>query len=163
MKLLEKWFGRPTSAGKEGIEHRYITVSLEDVKKAVLAWEEDMGDLMDRTVLMKEDHAIDLNRLQRYLGGVSNQKFYMSRTTFQIFEESDKEIPIYLDLVQAAVDDYLDDHLNLPIIHGTPNRQVHYDKLIQEHYLDERPSIPLYLTTEEFMLTHKPDWNSQNA
>lgn len=140
-------------------EHKPVTVDLEEVKQAVLAWEEDMEELVDRTVLMKQDHSIDMSHLERYLGGLSNQKFYMSRYTFEIFDEADKEIPINLDIVQAAVDSYLDDHLNLPIIHGTPNRQVHYDKLIEENYLKEKPSIPLYLTTQEFMLTHEPNWN----
>lgn len=162
MKKLLKWLGRPQSAGNERTEEKYIEVSLEDVKKAVLAWEVDMGDMVDRTVLLRGDQSIELSRLRRYLGGVSNQMFYMSRTTFQIFNECDKHIPISLDLVQAAVDDYLNDHSNLPVIQGTRNREIHYDKLIQEHYLKEKPSIPLYLTNEEFMLTHEPDWHIQH-
>ena len=133
-------------------------VTLEDVRRAVFEWERDMGEQISRTVLLNEDQSIDLARLRRYLGGVSDQKFYMSRSTFQIFEEKDKEIPRYLDMVQIAVDGYLDDHSNLPIIEGSRNRQINYERLIQEHYLTEKPEIPLYLTTEEFLLTHKPDW-----
>ncbi|MBN3526305.1 DUF3939 domain-containing protein [Paenibacillus apiarius] len=152
-----RWFKRRKQQQKQQIAP--IHVSLQDVKRAVLQFENDMPEQIQRTTLLTEDQSIDLKRISRYLGGVSDQKFYMSRYTYEIFEENDKLIPLYLDMVQSAVDDYMDEHPDLPVMTGTRNRQVHYDLLMQRHYLKEKPPIPLYLTTEQFLLTHEPDWH----
>ncbi|MCG7407380.1 DUF3939 domain-containing protein [Paenibacillus sp. ACRRX] len=159
MKWLTNWYRSVVKAKNKNYEYEEVVVTLKDVKRAMLAWEHDMPEQMIRTQLLREDQSIDLYRLRRYLGGISNQKFYMSRFTYQIFEEQDKHIPRYLDMVQAAVDDYMDENTQLPVVNGTRNRQVHYDKLIQGHYLNELPNIPLYVTTEEFLLTHDSDWH----
>ncbi|MGZ9584537.1 DUF3939 domain-containing protein [Paenibacillus marinisediminis] len=159
MGLLQRLFRGSKSTAKAEPYDMPIQVSLEQVKQAVLEWERDMGEEFSRTSLMREDRSLDLHRLRRYLGGTSTQCYCMSRNTFQIFEECDKDIPRFLDMVQEAVDDYLEEHPDLPIIEGSRNRQVHYDRLIDGHYLKEKPSIPLYITTEEFLLTHKPDWH----
>lgn len=155
---MMRWFKRrkPSAPRQEAVH-----VTLDEVKRAVLQYEQDMQEQIPRTTLLRPDQSIDLSRLKRYLGGISDQRFYMSRMTYEIFEEHDKHIPLSLDVVQAAVDDYLDNHDDLPVIPGTRNRQVHYDKLIERHYLKEKPSIPLYLTTEQFMLTHEPDWTGR--
>lgn len=162
LQRFKHWFHHSKAASKEMHNQQELDVTLGQVKIAILQWEKDMDDKISRTGLLNEDRLIDLTRLRRYLGGVSNQKFYMSRITFEVFEEKDMAIARYLDIVQAAVDDYMDEHANLPIISGSHNRQVHYDRLLQGHYLKERPDIPLFLTTEEFMLTHEPNWYKQH-
>ncbi|WP_195573332.1 DUF3939 domain-containing protein [Paenibacillus sp. 1001270B_150601_E10] len=156
-----KWFNNLFTRNKTSHpkQDKHIIVSIEDVRKAINAWEHDMPDPINRTQLLREDQSIDLSRLTRYLGGRSDQRFYMSRFTYQLFEEKDKDIPYYLDMVQAAVDDYMDENPKLPVVEGSRNRQIHYDQLIQGHYLKEKPSIPLYLTTDEFLLTHEPEWH----
>ncbi|NEZ45030.1 DUF3939 domain-containing protein [Paenibacillus alvei] len=157
MRWITQWFKRNKQISPSVRKRVHVTV--EDVRRAVLQYEKDMPNEIKRTTLMLADHSIDLKRLRRYLGGESDQKFYMSQYTYEIFDEKDKHIPIYLDMVQAAVDDYLDEHDDLPVLSGTRNRQVHYDLLVQSHYLKEKPPISLYLTTEQFLLTHEEDWH----
>jgi hypothetical protein len=136
---------------------RPVTVTLEDVRQAVRRFEEDMPGQISRTVLLQDDKSIDMSRLVRYFGGHSTQKFYMSRETFEIFEEEDKLIPYYLDVVQAAVDDYVSDKGKLPLLEDAWLPEVHYRLLASERYLKEMPPFPLYITDEEWMLTHRKE------
>ena len=136
---------------------QHVTVTLPQIKQAVRKFEEDMPAPINRTALMMEDKSIDLNRLKRYLGGVSEQKFYMSRETFEIFTEEDKLVPYYLDMVQSAVDNYINDTGKLPLLEDSWLPEVHYRLLSTERYLKETPPFPLYITEEEMMLTHRSD------
>ncbi|KAA9006635.1 DUF3939 domain-containing protein [Paenibacillus spiritus] len=137
---------------------RQITVTLPDVKQAVRQFEKDMPASINRTVLLREDKSLDLNRLTRYLGGTTEQKFYMSRETFEIFSEDDRLIPYYLDMVQSAVDCYLSDTGKLPLMEDVRLPQVHYRLLASGRYLKEMPPFPLYITDEEMMLTHREEY-----
>ncbi|NQX46332.1 DUF3939 domain-containing protein [Paenibacillus tritici] len=135
----------------------HLTVTLPQIKQAVRQFEEDMPAPINRTALILEDKSIDLNRLKRYLGGVPQQKFYMSSETYEIFEESDKLVPYYLDMVQSAVDNYISDTGKLPLLEDAWLPEVHYRLLSTERYLKETPPFPLYITDEEMMLTHRAE------
>ncbi|RUT39720.1 DUF3939 domain-containing protein [Paenibacillus anaericanus] len=132
-----------------------VQVTLEEMKQAVLRYEADMPEGINRISLMLSDGSLDTSRLTRYLGGISTRKFYLSRETYEIFEEEDRQIPYYLDLVQVAVDDYMDDKGKLPIIADSPQHQVDFSLLLREHYIKVTPPFPLYVTEQELMLTHR--------
>ncbi|MFC3746464.1 DUF3939 domain-containing protein [Paenibacillus sp. GCM10012306] len=134
-----------------------IVVTLPQIKQAVRQFEADMPDPINRTVLINDDKSIDTSRLKRYLGGVPEQQFFMSRETFEIFEEKDKLIPYYLDMVQSAVDNYISDTGKLPLLEDAWLPEVHYRLLSTERYLKETPPFPLYITEEEMMLTHRAE------
>lgn len=134
-----------------------VTVTLGEVKQAIRQFESDMPAPINRTALLNEDRSVDLTRLSRYLGGVSDQKFYMSRETYEVFEEEDKLIPYYLDLVQSAVDSYISDTGKLPVLEDAILPEVHYRLLSTQRYLKETPPFPLYITEEEMMLTHRAE------
>lgn len=135
---------------------RSVQVTLEEVKQAVLEYEADMPDGINRKSLLLPDGSLDLQRLSRYLGGITDQKFYLSRETYEIFEEDDREIPYFLDLVQVAVDVYVEDTGKLPVLNPAPPFQVDVGLLQREHYLKEIPPFPLYITDQEMLLTHRP-------
>ncbi|AIQ74842.1 MULTISPECIES: DUF3939 domain-containing protein [Paenibacillus] len=135
----------------------HVTVTLPQVKQAIRKFEEDMPGPINRTALILEDKRIDMSRLKRYLGGIPERNFYMSRETYEIFEEEDKLVPYYLDLVQAAVDSYISDTGKLPLLEDTWLPEVHYRLLSTESYLKETPPFPLYITDEEMMLTHRAE------
>ncbi|WP_340003553.1 DUF3939 domain-containing protein [Paenibacillus sp. FSL K6-0276] len=135
----------------------HVTVTLNQVKQAIRQFEEDMPALINRTSLILDDKRIDLSRLKRYLGGVPEQNFYMSRETYEVFEEGDKLVPYYLDMVQSAVDNYISDTGQLPLVEDAWLPEVHYRLLATESYLKETPPFPLYITEEEMMLTHRAE------
>lgn len=142
---------------KKDSKSDYVTVTLPQVKQAIRKFEEDMPAPINRTALIMDDKRIDMNRLKRYLGGVPEQNFYMSRETYEIFEEEDKLVPYYLDLVQAAVDNYVSDTGKLPLLEDAWLPEVHYRLLFSQRYLKETPPFPLYITDEEMMLTHRAE------
>ncbi|WP_433943238.1 DUF3939 domain-containing protein [Paenibacillus sp. SN-8-1] len=140
-----------------------IHVTLEDVRRAVLKYEDEMPAPINRMSLLQSDGTIDLSRLKRYLGGVSDQKFYLSRETYEIFPEEERHIPYYLDLVQVAVDDYVNETGRMPVVEGSREFEVDVHVLMNEHYLNELPTIPLYVTEQEVMLTHRPERAGMNG
>lgn len=142
---------------KKNPKSAQLTVTMPQLRQAIRKFEEDMPAPINRTSLIMEDKSIDLSRLKRYLGGVPQQKFYMSRETFEIFEEADKLVPYYLDMVQAAVDNYISDTGKLPLIEDAWLPEVHYRLLATQSYLKELPPFPLYITDEEMMLTHRAE------
>lgn len=132
-----------------------VRVTLEEVKRAVLKYEMDMPKGINRKTLVLPDKSLDLSRLVRYLGGISEQKFYLSSETFEIFEEQDREIPYYLDIVQRAVDSYMEESGRMPVVKQAPPFQVDIKTLMEGHFLKEAPPFPLYITDQEMLLTHR--------
>ncbi|EOS56896.1 DUF3939 domain-containing protein [Paenibacillus barengoltzii] len=133
-----------------------IKVTLDEVRRAVLRYEADMPEGINRLSLLLPDGSLDMKRLSRYLGGVTDQRFYLSRETYEIFPEEERDIPYYLDMVQAAVDHYVEERGKLPVLEDSRQLEVDYRLLVREHYLKEMPPFPLYVTDQEMLLTHRP-------
>lgn len=135
-------------------EPERIRTTRQDIEQAILQFEKNLPHGVKRTVLVDNDKRIITEKLAPYLGGIPIENYYMSKETYEIFTEEDKLIPYYLDTVQAAVDDYMEEHNKLPIIPDDRDGRVHVDLLVSQYYLKEKPPIPLYITNEEFMITH---------
>lgn len=133
-----------------------IEVSLDEVRRAVLRYETEMPEGINRLSLLLPDGSLDMKRLSRYLGGITDQSFYLSRETYEIFTEEEREIPYYLDMVQGAVDSYVEEKGKLPVLEQSPDFEVDVKMLMREHYLRELPPFALYVTEQELMLTHRP-------
>ena len=152
---MKLWFKRKRQPAHVGIPTA-VEVALDQVREAVQHYEAEMPQGVTRLSLLLPDGSLDMKRLSRYLGGISDQKFYLSKETYEIFNEAARQIPYYLDMVQAAVDNYMEEQGKLPLVKGSPQYEVDFRLLMREHYLRELPPFPLYMTNEEFMLTHKP-------
>lgn len=148
------WFKRRKSTRAE--VPVAIEVSLDEVRRAVLRYEAEMPEGINRLSLLLPDGSLDMKRLSRYLGGMTDQSFYLSRETYEIFTEEEREIPYYLDLVQGAVDSYVEERGKLPVLEHSPDFEVDVRMLLREHYLSELPPFALYVTEQEMMLTHRP-------
>ncbi|MGG6311234.1 DUF3939 domain-containing protein [Paenibacillus macerans] len=149
------WFKKHRKPTRVGVPAA-IQVTLEEVRRAVLRYEAEMPDGINRLSLLLPDGSLDMKRLSRYLGGITDQRFYLSRETYEIFTEQDRQIPYYLDLVQSAVDNYVEEQGKLPVVEQSPQFEVDFRLLVREHYLKEMPPFPLYVTEQEMMLTHRP-------
>lgn len=140
-------------------EHSIIDVTLDQVREAVRSYEESLSELgLNRTILIQPDHSIDFKLLVSQLGGLPSRNFYMSRETFEIFEEEEKHIPYYLDLVQKAVDEYVIAKNKLPVVEDSYSRKVNYDLLINDYYLKEKPPFPIYISDQNDLVTHNANW-----
>ncbi|MDP4087251.1 MAG: DUF3939 domain-containing protein [Bacillota bacterium] len=129
-----------------------IDVTLDDVRKAVGIFSASLPQGVYRTILVKDDNSIDFNQLSYILGGVPFRNFYMSKETYEIFEEHDKLIPREMDLVQKAVDLYVMEKKEYPILKDDPFRKVNYYQLISGHYLKDTPKVEFYISQFDGMI-----------
>ncbi|WP_102347418.1 DUF3939 domain-containing protein [Bacillus sp. Marseille-P3661] len=132
-----------------------ISTDLNSVKEAIRAFANDAPTGVTTKVLVKHDHTIDFELLVPYLKGLPEKDYYMSKETYEVFEENEKDIPKYLDLVQAAVDAFVNMHQQTPKIPGDPYHKVSYLLLENNGLIHERPPIDFYLTDSENLITHK--------
>ncbi|WP_147533422.1 AtpZ/AtpI family protein [Bacillus marasmi] len=138
----------------ENVEWLVIEATLYDVQRAVRNYAADLPKGISRTILVKEDYSLDFQKLAPYLKGIPSKSFYMSKETYDIFEEKDKHIPPIMDTVQRAVNMFYRANEKYPLMPYDPMHRVNYYQLLQEHYLLEKPEIELYLTEYNGIITH---------
>jgi hypothetical protein len=131
-----------------------IDPALEDVVKAIRTYSENLPKGVYRTILVQDDNRIDVHQLAPILGGIPAKPFYMSKETYEVFPEHQKNIPPIIDTVQKAVDLYVKDHEKYPMLPYDPLRRVNYYQLLQGHYLVSMPEIELYITNYDGLVSH---------
>lgn len=155
IRLQKKQRADQTEGSSQSVVPR-IPVTLPQVKRAVREFERQLPEGVSRTVLVKANNEIDFRLLVPYLRGLPDRPFYMSRESFEIFAEEDRLIPYWLDIVQRAVDDYVEERKELPVVPGDRRRKVSYALLQKYYYLKEKPPVDFYLTHYENLITHRP-------
>lgn len=131
-----------------------IDVTVDQVRKAVRTFSDQLPKGVYRTILVEEDNRIDFTQLTHIIGGIPSKNFYMSKETYDLFEEKDKLIPFEMDIVQKAVDQYVKEHKEFPMLSFDPHRRVNYYQLIQERFLKSVPETQFYITDLDGMITH---------
>jgi hypothetical protein len=132
-----------------------IESSVEEIRQAVRIYSDQLPKGVYRTILVKDDHSIDLEQLAPILKGIPAQNFYMSKETYDIFAENEKDLAITLDKVQRAVDHYVKEFKEYPVLPFDPSNRVNYYQLLKAHCLDAEPEIELYITNYDGLVTHK--------
>lgn len=139
----------------KALDDKFIDdITKEDVVKAVRKFSDNLPKGTFRTILVNEDFTIDFRQLRPYLPRAPKQKFYMSKETYEIFEEHEKDIPPLMDKVQRAVDAYVKEHKEYPILPYDHLHRVNGYLLVQEKLLDELPTIDFYITNYDGLVTH---------
>ena len=59
-----------------------------------------------------------------------------------------------MDIVQKAVDLYVKEKNEYPMLKFDPQRRVNYYQLLQEHYLKTAPETQFYITDLDGLITH---------
>jgi F0F1-type ATP synthase assembly protein I len=132
----------------------FIEPSLNDVSVAINKFSRELPKGIHRDVLINNDNSIDFMKLVPYLGGLPTKQFYMSKETYEIFEEEDKDLAVLIDKVQRAVYTFYKKHNEYPIMPYDPYRTVNYYQLVQGKYLLDHPKITLYVTENNGLVTH---------
>ncbi|MCM3725554.1 DUF3939 domain-containing protein [Neobacillus cucumis] len=145
------------------INYPQIEVTLDQVRIAVREYSEKLPKGVFRTILVQDDNSIDFEKLTPYLGGIPYKNFYMSKETYDLFEENEKLIPIEMDMVQKAVDQYVKDHKEYPMLSFDPLHRVNYYLLLQEHYLKKAPKTQFYITDLDGLITHITPQNKNSS
>jgi F0F1-type ATP synthase assembly protein I len=145
---------KPVAVKNEAKSWPLIEATIDDVRKAIRIYSEQLPKGVYRTILVNEDNSIDFDQLASTMKGIPSRKFYMSKETYDIYEEADKEIPKIIDKVQKAVDSYKKENKEYPMLKYDPLNRVNYYQLIQSRCLDEQPPIDLYITNYDGLVTH---------
>lgn len=132
-------------------EMELVSASIDDVRRAVNDYAASLEKGISLRSVVLDNNKLDYELLYRFLGGKPDKDFYMSKETFEIFEE--EMFPKYIDMCQVAVDQYLKATGEWPVVEGNPYHKISYFKL--SDYLKERPPIDLYLDPKDFMVTHR--------
>ncbi|WHY78854.1 DUF3939 domain-containing protein [Neobacillus sp. WH10] len=139
---------------KDSKNYPIIDVSIDDVRKSIRAFSNNLPKGVFRTILVQEDNSIDFKQLASLLGGIPSKKFYMSKETYDLFEESEKQIPIEMDIIQKAVDQYVKENKEFPMLKFDPQQRVNYYQLLQDKYLKAAPKTQFYITDLDGLITH---------
>lgn len=131
-----------------------VDVSIEEVRKAIRTFSDNLPKGVYRTILVNDDNSIDFTQLVHILKGIPSKNFYMSKETYDLFEESEKIIPYEMDMVQKAVDQYVKEHKEYPMLKFDQQHRVNYYQLTQEHYLKAQPQTQFYITNLDGLITH---------
>ena len=142
----------------EAKNYPIIDVTMDQVRQAVRQFSDNLPKGVYRTILAPDDNSIDFNQLATILGGIPSKKYYMSKETYDLFEENEKKIPVEMDMIQKAVDLYVKERKEYPMLQFDPNRRVNIYLLVQEKYLKSEPDTQFYITELDGLITHiKPE------
>ncbi|MCA0969644.1 DUF3939 domain-containing protein [Halobacillus litoralis] len=130
-------------------------LSIDEIRKAIHAYSDQKPSHVPLSVLIQDDLTLDYELLSPFLHAKPSKPFYMSRETYELFEEEDYDLAKEIDHVQQAVDAYMKQTQETPVIESDPYKRINYYKLRRLGLLQEKPEREYYLTNEEFMITHK--------
>jgi F0F1-type ATP synthase assembly protein I len=167
--MVHKYFNKPVQdtsqkdydlqrEQNEATDYPIIDVTIDQVRKAVRQFSDNLPKGVYRTIIVKDDNSIDFKQLANILGGIPSKMYFMSKETYDLFEEKDKKIPAEMDKVQKAVDLFVKERKEYPMLRFDPNRRVNYYQLLQEKYLKSAPETQFYITELDGLITHiKPE------
>jgi hypothetical protein len=167
--MVHKYFNKPVQdtsqkdydlqrEQNEATDYPIIDVTIDQVRKAVRQFSDNLPKGVYRTIIVKDDNSIDFKQLANILGGIPSKMYFMSKETYDLFEEKDKKIPAEMDKVQKAVDLFVKERKEYPMLRFDPNRRVNCYQLLQEKYLKSAPETQFYITELDGLITHiKPE------
>lgn len=129
-------------------------ISLQDVRQAIRRYMNNLPDQTPLSVLINDDLTINFHELAPYLEAIPIQTYYMSRETYDIFDENQRHLAEDLDYTQRAVDQYIELTNELPVIHGDPYLKVSYHKLMKRGLITYRPPHEFYIDPKDHLINY---------
>ncbi|WP_251125770.1 MULTISPECIES: DUF3939 domain-containing protein [unclassified Exiguobacterium] len=154
-KGKSSWWRRLTQQ-KEVESDREIDVTLSELRQAIHEYEQTLPKGVNRTVLLDDTQEIDTKRLKHHLSGVPKQRFYMSKETFHIVPEEERDVIYEMDQVQRALDLYMDEEKKLPLRKFQDALQLDLTRLREGGYLKTLPTRPYYVVDETLIVSLEP-------
>lgn len=130
-------------------------IPLTEVKRAIREYSSQLSHNFTLSVIINEDLTLDYSLLAPFLDGIPKQTYYMSKETYELFEEMDYQLAIDIDTIQKAVDKYMTQKQTLPILENDPYKKVNYLMLEKLNLLSYRPNRDFFITNEEYLVTYE--------
>ncbi|MBM7097753.1 DUF3939 domain-containing protein [Bacillus sp. H-16] len=147
------WFKRKKGGNnrkkKPNVETKPVTI--EEMRSAINQYAKQLNPDVSLRTIVKDNHEVDSDVLIEQLNCKPDRPFYMSKETFEIFEEAD--YPKWIDLCQVACDQYFLEKDEEPVTPGDSTRKVNYLKI--RNYMKDEPPFQLYLHPQDRMVTHR--------
>ncbi|MFK3987126.1 MULTISPECIES: DUF3939 domain-containing protein [Exiguobacterium] len=153
-KSGKNWWQRLTQ--KEEVTEQEVDITLPQLREAIHEYEQTLPKGVNRTVLLDEAQEIDLARLKKHLPGKPRQRFYMSKETFHIVPETEREVVYEMDQVQRALDLYFEQEKKLPLRKFQQTLQLDLTRLREGGYLKVLPKRPYYVVDETLIVSLEP-------
>ncbi|TCI56287.1 DUF3939 domain-containing protein [Exiguobacterium sp. SH1S21] len=150
----KNWWQRLTQ--KEDVVEQEVDITLPQLREAIHEYEQTLPKGVNRTVLLDESQEIDLGRLKRHLPGKPRQRFYMSKETFHIAPEDERDVVYEMDQVQRALDLYFEQEKKLPLRKFQQTAQIDLTRLREGGYLKVLPKRPYYVVDETLIVSLEP-------
>lgn len=153
-KSGKNWWQRLTQ--KEEVTEQEVDITLPQLREAIHEYEQTLPKGVNRTVLLDEAQEIDLAPLKKHLPGKPRQRFYMSKETFHIVPETEREVVYEMDQVQRALDLYFEQEKKLPLRKFQQTLQLDLTRLREGGYLKVLPKRPYYVVDETLIVSLEP-------
>lgn len=154
-KSGKSWWSRLTQRHEEAIDQE-IDVTLPQLRQAIHEYEQTLPKGVNRTVLLDDHQEIDTKRLKQQLAGIPKQRFFMSKETFHIVPEDERDVIYEMDQVQRALDLYMDEKKKLPLRKFQNALQLDLMRLREGGYLKTLPKRPYYVVDETLIVSLEP-------
>ncbi len=141
---------------KEEVAEEEFDLTLPQLREAIHEYEQTLPKGVNRTVLLDETQEIDLARLKKHLPGKPRQRFYMSKETFHIVPEDERELVYEMDQVQRALDLYFEQEKKIPFRKFQQTLQLDLTRLREGGYLKVLPKRPYYVVDETLIVSLEP-------
>jgi len=141
---------------KEEVGERDVDITLSELRQAIHEYEQTLPKGVNRTVLLDDTQEIDMTRLKRHLPGKPRQRFFMSKETFYIVPEEERDIVYEMDQVQRALDLYMEQEQKLPLRKFQQTMQLDLARLREGGYLKTLPKRPYYVVDETLIVSLEP-------
>lgn len=153
-KSGKNWWQRMTQ--KDEVSEEEFDLTLPQLREAIHEYEQTLPKGVNRTVLLDETQEIDLARLKKHLPGKPRQRFYMSKETFHIVPEDERELVYEMDQVQRALDLYFEQEKKIPFRKFQQTLQLDLTRLREGGYLKVLPKRPYYVVDETLIVSLEP-------
>lgn len=154
-KVGKSWWRRLTQQKEEEIVQE-IDITLPQLRQAIHEYEQTLPKGINRTVLLDDEQEIDTERLKHQLSGIPKQRFFMSKETFHIVPETDRDVIYEMDQVQRALDLYMDQEKKLPLRKFQDTLQLDLMRLRETGYLKVLPKRPYFVVDESLIVSLEP-------
>lgn len=139
---------------KNGREEREIT---KDELELGMAKFLEANENILYTVLVNDDYTVNYDLLKPFLPAFPTNVFIITKETLEVFENTEENLELVkeIDEVQRAVDQYVTEKEQFPVVESDENHVICPIKLAP--YLGRNLKRKLYISEKHYLVSSQPE------